>query len=110
MFAPKHVSSIHRVAASLKALRGLQAAQAPHADVSGQEVDRAVRLSEHLLHLQRKQRGSLATTAKLCCALGSLDALLSQFNPAAAESAAAAAPHFLIIGRVSSEPTTCLPV
>ncbi len=40
-----------------------QAAKAPHHDLSAAEVEAAVRLAEHLLHLQRSQRRSLATAA-----------------------------------------------
>ena len=40
-----------------------QAAKAPHHDLSAAEVESALRLSEHLLHLQRLQRRGLVAAA-----------------------------------------------
>lgn len=52
-----------RVLREWEELRILQAAKRPSEDLSGGEVESAVRLSEHLLHLQRSQRASLAAAA-----------------------------------------------
>jgi len=52
-------------------------AKAPHHDLSGSEVEAGVRLSEHLLHLQRVQRRGLATAAARHAELSSLAAGLA---------------------------------
>ena len=42
----------------------MQAAKQPHKDISDQEAERAVRLSEHLLYIQRQQRALLKQGAE----------------------------------------------
>ena len=49
----------------------MQAAKQPHKDISDQEAERAVRLSEHLLCIQRQQRAVLKQGAEGCSHLAS---------------------------------------
>lgn len=61
-----------------------QAAKRPSDDLSGAEVETAVRLGEHLLHLQRTQRRSLAATAAAhatLCRLASVTGSISASEP-----------------------------
>lgn len=74
-------------------LMTVQAAKQPHQDIASQETERAVRLSEHLLYLQRQQRQMLVTTAKQHSELAGLLHVLSGFTPASiAESSSAFPP------------------
>ena len=63
-----------------------QAAKQPHQDVSSQEAERAVRLSEHLLYLQRQQRAALRTAAEFYDVFGQLEFLLAGFSGTAVSS------------------------
>lgn len=69
-----------------KALTGLlpaeQAARAPHHDLSAAEVESALRLSEHLLHLQRLQRRGLAAAAERHGSVATLAAGLAELAAA----------------------------
>lgn len=61
-----------------------QAAKRPSDDLSGAEVETAVRLGEHLLHLQRTQRRSLAAAAAAhatLCRLASVTGSISASEP-----------------------------
>lgn len=60
-----------------------QAAKAPHNDISQQEVERAVRLCEHLLYLQRQQRASLKRSSEVHANLAACKTLLQSQNPPA---------------------------
>lgn len=60
----------------------MQAAKAPHHDLSAAEVESAVRLSEHLLHLQRLQRRSLAAAAARHADVAALAAGLAELAAA----------------------------
>ena len=62
----------------------LQVAKAPHHDLSGAEVEAGVRLSEHLLHLQRTQRRSLSAAAARHAQLAGLAAGLAALADAPA--------------------------
>ena len=74
----------------------LQAARSPHGDVSQREVQTAVHLCEHLLHLQRQQRRQLGSLAGSLHQLASQAALMYSF-------ASAATPHSQVRCRVRGQ-------
>ena len=63
-------------------LTSMQAAKQPHKDISDQEAERAVRLSEHLLYIQRQQRALLKQGAEGCAHLMSCMSAIQGFQPA----------------------------
>ncbi|KAK9820997.1 hypothetical protein WJX81_006213, partial [Elliptochloris bilobata] len=57
-----------------------QACKAPHADIAAGEAEAAVRLCEHLLHLQRRQRAWLGRTGVRLARVRALSAALAAFG------------------------------
>ena len=60
----------------------MQAAKQPHKDISDQEAERAVRLSEHLLYIQRQQRALLKRGAEAFAYLSAFVSASQGFQPA----------------------------
>ena len=90
---------------SAKEIKYLQAAKQPHADISGQETERAVRLSEHLLHLQRQQRRTLAAAAQHHSDLAGLLKIVDGFS---LEAIAGAGSAFTSLGQVNFRHQYCI--
>ena len=59
----------------------VQAAKTPHKDISSRESERAVHLSEHLLHIQRQQRAALRHGAQAFRALAAFQSLIQECQP-----------------------------
>lgn len=64
----------------LELLAWLQAAKAPHHDISSLEVESSVRFCEHLLYIQRSQRRTLSSLGQQASQLRDLCAVLAELQ------------------------------